>query len=45
MTSVLHVAPTGSDQADGSEPRPFRTIGRAAELARPGDRVVVHECE
>ena len=28
--------------ADGSESRPFRTINRAAALARPGDTVVVH---
>ena len=26
MTSVLHVATTGSDAADGSEASPFRTI-------------------
>jgi hypothetical protein len=45
VTSVLHVATTGSDEADGSDARPFRTIGRAAALARAGDRVVVHEGE
>jgi hypothetical protein len=44
MTS-LHVATTGSDDADGSEARPFRTINRAAELARPGDTVIVHAGE
>jgi hypothetical protein len=42
MTSVLHVATTGSDTADGSEGGPFRTINRAAALAQPGDTVVVH---
>ena len=42
MTSELHVATTGSDTADGSAERPFRTINRAAALARPGDTVVVH---
>src|SRR4051794_17264906 len=42
MTTTLHVATTGSDVADGSEENPFRTIGRAAGLARPGDTVVVH---
>src|SRR3954464_2774455 len=42
MTTTLHVATTGSDVADGSEENPFRTINRAAELARPGDTVVVH---
>jgi hypothetical protein len=40
--TLLHVATTGSDAADGSADRPFRTIGRAAVLARPGDTVVVH---
>ncbi|MEO6996789.1 MAG: DUF1565 domain-containing protein, partial [Terracoccus sp.] len=45
MTTVLHVAITGSDQADGSAADPLRTIGRAAELAQAGDRVVVHEGE
>ena len=42
MPAELHVAPTGTDDADGSEQHPFRTISRAAELARPGDTVVVH---
>ena len=42
MPSELHVATTGSDHADGSEDRPFRTINRAAALAQPGDTVVVH---
>ena len=42
MPSRLHVATTGSDDADGSEDRPFRTINRAAAVARPGDTVVVH---
>ena len=45
MSRVLHVTTTGSDQSDGSEASPFRTIGRAAELAQAGDRVVVHEGE
>src|SRR3954447_12097446 len=45
MTSVLHVATTGSDSADGSEADPFRTIGRAADLAQPGDTVRVHAGE
>jgi hypothetical protein len=42
MTRVLHVATGGADTADGSEDRPYRTINRAAELARPGDTVLVH---
>ncbi len=45
MPTVLHVATTGSDSSDGSQGRPFRTINRAAVLARPGDTVVVHEGE
>ena len=34
MTSTLHVATTGSDAADGSADRPFRTINRAAGSPR-----------
>ncbi|MEV8510347.1 right-handed parallel beta-helix repeat-containing protein [Actinoplanes sp. NPDC051475] len=45
MTTQLHVATTGSDDADGSAQRPVRTINRAATLARPGDTVVVHAGE
>jgi glycosyl hydrolase family 120/parallel beta helix pectate lyase-like protein/uncharacterized protein DUF1565 len=45
MESSLHVATTGSDTADGSAERPFRTINRAAAVARPGDTVVVHAGE
>src|SRR3954447_5054005 len=45
MTSVLHVAKTGSDGADGSEASPFLTINRAADVAQPGDTVVVHAGE
>jgi len=45
MTSVLHVATGGSDHADGTEAAPLRTIDRAAQLAHPGDTVVVHAGE
>ena len=45
MASVLHVATTGSDTADGSEDSPFRTINRAAAVAQPGDTVLVHAGE
>ncbi len=45
MTSVLHVARTGSDAADGSEAEPFLTINRAAAVAQPGDTVMVHAGE
>ena len=43
MPAVLHVATAGSDSSEGSPDRPLRTIDRAAELAQPGDTVVVHE--
>ncbi|MFI5914096.1 right-handed parallel beta-helix repeat-containing protein [Dactylosporangium sp. NPDC051541] len=42
MTTVLHVALNGSDGDDGGAERPFRTINRAASVARAGDTVVVH---
>ncbi len=45
MTSVLHVAVTSTDDADGSAERPFRTINLAAAAAQPGDTVVVHAGE
>jgi Right handed beta helix region/Protein of unknown function (DUF1565) len=45
MASVFHVAMNGSDVSDGSQSRPLRTINRAAQLARPGDTVVVREGE
>jgi hypothetical protein len=45
MTSVLHVATTGSDAADGSAEAPFRTINRAAQTVQPGGTVLVHEGE
>ena len=35
----LFVSPNGSDDGDGSETAPFRTIGRAAMEAGPGTRV------
>ena len=45
MTSVFHVAVNGSDSSDGSPERPFRSINRAARLARAGDTVLVHAGE
>lgn len=36
-----YVATTGSDTASGSIDAPFRTIGKAAEVAQPGDVVNV----
>ncbi len=41
----LHVNandPAASDDNDGSAGKPFRTIGRAAAAAEPGDRVMIH---
>ncbi len=40
--TTFHVATTGSDRAAGTREAPLRTIGRAAELALPGDTVLVH---
>jgi Right handed beta helix region/Protein of unknown function (DUF1565) len=45
MTFVFHVATDGSDNGDGSEDSPFRTISHAADLAQAGDTVVVHAGE
>jgi hypothetical protein len=45
MTSVFHVAKTGSDIEDGSEASPFLTINRAAAVAQAGDTIVVHAGE
>ncbi len=46
MPSELHVSTTGSDDGgDGSAGRPFRTINHAAQLAGPGDTVLVHAGE
>src|SRR5674476_1010181 len=40
---ILHVAITGADTAAGTESAPFRTINHAAQVALPGDTVLVHE--
>jgi hypothetical protein len=45
LTTDLHVATTGSDRADGSADRPLRTVNHAAQLAQPGDTVIVHAGE
>ncbi len=42
---TLHVdqnAPNASDDNDGSEAAPFKTIGRAAMIAQAGTRVLIH---
>jgi hypothetical protein len=39
--TTLHVATDGADTGDGSAGRPYRTINHAAQLAMPGDTVLV----
>ncbi len=39
--ATYRVAPTGDDSAPGTQAAPVRTIQRAAELAQPGDTVLV----
>jgi alpha-N-arabinofuranosidase len=38
----LHVAPNGNDANRGTQIAPFRTIQHAADLAQPGDVIIVH---
>jgi len=45
MAKIYHVAKSGLDTNKGTEDSPFLTIGAAANVARAGDRVVVHEGE
>lgn len=42
MARELHVAKSGCDWGKGSAEEPFATIQRAADIARPGDTVIVH---
>ncbi len=37
------VDPTGNNDGPGTRDQPLRTISRAADLARPGDRVVIRD--
>jgi len=39
----IHVAANGNDTNSGTPAAPLRTIQRAADLAKPGDVVTVHE--
>lgn len=39
----LYVAPSGSDDNDGSEAAPFRTIQRAADTLQPGQTCIIRE--
>ena len=43
MAGRYYVAKNGSDQNEGSVERPFLSIQKAADTARPGDRVIVRE--
>ena len=43
MSNLFHVSKSGADSNPGNAEKPFLTIGRAAELALPGDTVIVHE--
>jgi len=46
FSKTYHVAgnnPEASDMGSGTEIAPFRTIGRAAELLLPGERVIIHD--
>lgn len=45
MKREYYVAMTGLDTQDGSKEYPFRTISRAAEVAMPGDTIIVREGE
>ena len=42
MSREYHVSVDGSDLHEGSASAPFKTISKAASLARPGDTVTVH---
>lgn len=41
--ATLHVSPVGHDENSGEAQAPLRTISRAADLAMPGDTVLVRE--
>ena len=43
MKFEYHVKPTGNDAACGDAEHPFATISKAAQMASPGDTVIVHE--
>lgn len=38
-----HVSKNGSDRNAGTKDAPFATIQRAADVAKAGDRIIVHE--
>ncbi|HEY7529818.1 MAG TPA: dockerin type I domain-containing protein [Gemmatimonadota bacterium] len=39
---TLHVSTRGSDSGSGTSSSPFRTVQKAADVARPGDTILVH---
>ncbi len=39
---IYHVSKSGRDSATGTKEAPFLTINRAAQIATPGDTVVIH---
>ena len=39
---IFHVSVNGCDCFNGTEDKPFRSIGRAASIALPGDTVRIH---
>ena len=43
MKFEYHVKPTGNDAACGDAEHPFATISKAAQMASPGDTIIVHE--
>lgn len=43
MSMEYHVSVKGNDKFSGCLDKPFRTIQKAADIARPGDSVIVHE--
>ena len=42
-SAEFHVTPEGRDDDPGTDAQPWKTIQRAADMARPGDVVIVHE--
>lgn len=42
---TYHVSKTGSDMNAGTIDTPFKTINKAARIAIPGDKIIVHEGE
>ena len=42
-STEYHVSTAGLDTNPGTQPKPFKTISAAAEIAQPGDTITVHE--